>query len=227
MHNGTDTEFYLKKGFRVVGVEANPHLVEAARVKFHAEIAQRRLVAENVGIHDKESVVKFYVNQDVDEWSSFDINLGTRQGTRYTVIDVLCKPLAYFVGKYGMPYYLKVDVEGLDPTVVRQLSRWVIRPAYISLEDSGIDALIALYESWRQEIQVHKPARDKGLPFADPCSRRPNSRARIRRGIVWAFRSRTPRRLVALRPGVQILRREREATRTAPNKRLVGYPWLV
>jgi spermidine synthase len=31
MHDGSDSEFYLRKGYRVVAVEANPKLVEACR----------------------------------------------------------------------------------------------------------------------------------------------------------------------------------------------------
>jgi len=43
MHNGEDTEFYLSRGFRVVGVEANPDLVRGLEKKFAAEIADGRV----------------------------------------------------------------------------------------------------------------------------------------------------------------------------------------
>jgi FkbM family methyltransferase len=153
MHNGTDSEFYLKKGFRVVGVEANPELAESARTKFRSEIAEKRLMIENLGIFNSEQVLTFYVNQDVDEWSSFEKHLGTREDTRYSAVEVPCKRLDYFIGKYGMPYYLKVDVEGVDAIVVRELTRWAIRPAYISLEDGGVDSLIALYETGARKFK--------------------------------------------------------------------------
>lgn len=38
MHNGQDTAFYLAKGFDVVALEANPVLVDAARIRFASEI---------------------------------------------------------------------------------------------------------------------------------------------------------------------------------------------
>ncbi len=38
MHRGEDTAFYLAKGYRVVGFEANPELVEACQRRFAAEI---------------------------------------------------------------------------------------------------------------------------------------------------------------------------------------------
>ena len=147
MHNGADAELYIKKGFRVVGVEANPRLADVARAKFAAEIAEERVAVENVGISNVEDVLDFYINEEVDEWSSFEKHLGTRQNTRYTTVKVPCKRLDHFIGKYGMPYDLKIDVEGLDATVVRELTRWVIRPLYVSLEDGGIDTLVALYET--------------------------------------------------------------------------------
>jgi hypothetical protein len=45
-----------------------------------------------------------------------------------------------------MPYYLKIDVEGLDAAVLRDLTRCPTRPTYVSVEDGGIDSLVALYE---------------------------------------------------------------------------------
>ena len=43
MHDGTDTAYYLAKGFRVVAVEANPALVRAAQDRFSVEIDEGRL----------------------------------------------------------------------------------------------------------------------------------------------------------------------------------------
>jgi hypothetical protein len=34
VHQGRDTEFYMRKGFRVVAIEANPFLVENLRDRF-------------------------------------------------------------------------------------------------------------------------------------------------------------------------------------------------
>ena len=37
-HNGDDTCYYLRKGFRVVAVEANPILAEQIRGRFHEAV---------------------------------------------------------------------------------------------------------------------------------------------------------------------------------------------
>ena len=39
-NDGQDADFYLKKGFRVVEVEANPALCEALKKRFADEIAE-------------------------------------------------------------------------------------------------------------------------------------------------------------------------------------------
>jgi FkbM family methyltransferase len=50
MFNGDDTDYYLKKGFRVVGIEANPHLIPQLTERFSADIEQKCLVIENVAV---------------------------------------------------------------------------------------------------------------------------------------------------------------------------------
>ncbi|NRB01248.1 MAG: FkbM family methyltransferase [Rhodobacteraceae bacterium] len=166
MHNGTDTEFYLKKGFRVVGVDANVWLARYVEDKLGDYVASGRLKIENVGIHNVRQTLKFYLNLDEAEWSSFEENLGTRQNTRYEIHDVACKRLGYFVRKYGMPYFLKIDVEGVDAIVVRELLRWEVRPKYLSVEDSSIDVMIALYESGARKFRfINQLAiRDYAMP---------------------------------------------------------------
>ena len=43
LHKGEDTEFYLKKGFKVVGIEANPLLYQQARERFSEAVNAGRL----------------------------------------------------------------------------------------------------------------------------------------------------------------------------------------
>src|SRR6476661_84489 len=78
MHVGQDAEFYLKKGFRVVAVEANPILVEHARARFQSEIDAGKLSVVNLGVADQPGRALFYVNQVLSEWSSFDREIASR-----------------------------------------------------------------------------------------------------------------------------------------------------
>ena len=43
MHKGEDTALYLCKGFRVIGIEADPELVEICRKRFINEINSGQL----------------------------------------------------------------------------------------------------------------------------------------------------------------------------------------
>jgi len=136
MNNGRDSLFYLRKGFRVVAVEANPLLVENARQELGDYIVSGQLIIEPVGLGEKEGQFTFYVNLENDHWSSFNKAWGTRNNTRYREIPVACiRPQSLFQ-KYGMPYHLKIDIEGNDIDVVRAVRDFSARPRYISIEES-------------------------------------------------------------------------------------------
>lgn len=136
MNNGRDSLFYLQKGFHVVAVEANPLLVEQVQTELRDYIASGQLVIEPIGLGQKEGTFTFYLNLDNDHWSSFDKSWGTRNNTHYTEVSVPCMTPHYLFQKYGMPYYLKIDIEGSDIEVVRSLQDFSDRPRYLSIEES-------------------------------------------------------------------------------------------
>lgn len=141
MHVGEDTVHYLKKGFRVIAVEANPVLVEKNTKKFQNQIASGQLIILNKGIADKEGVLPFYVNHRLSEWSSFDKATGTRDNTGYHIIEVPCVTTGSLFEKYGMPFYLKVDIEGFDHYCLSDIPDTGIKPRYASCEAISIDWL--------------------------------------------------------------------------------------
>lgn len=112
MHVGQDTAFYLAKGFRVLAIEANPLLVQDAQKAFEKQIDAGRLTILNVGVGDKEGVFPFYIN-NYSEWSSFDREIGSREGCK-EVVDVSMLPFERILAQYGAPYFMKIDIEGYD-----------------------------------------------------------------------------------------------------------------
>jgi FkbM family methyltransferase len=62
-NDGQDSDFYLKKGFRVVAVEANPALCELLRERFAEEIAEGRFILVCEAIAEEEGEVEFYLNE--------------------------------------------------------------------------------------------------------------------------------------------------------------------
>ena len=141
MHYGLDSEFYLLKGFRVVAVEANPTLVQAAREKFAPYLQTGQLTIVDAGIWHTAGCLTFYRNLDKDDWSSFRRDIGTRDGTRFEEIAVECITVATLFGRYGVPYYMKIDAEGADQIILNDMASLEARPRFISAEEYGIDII--------------------------------------------------------------------------------------
>ena len=144
LHKGEDTEFYLRKGFRVVGIEANPTLVVAAKIRFQDEIAkgQLKLIDGAVGPASAGSNIVFYANSDMPVWSTIRANWAARNerlGSPSERTEVRRVDMAEVYRSLGVPFYLKVDVEGVDRIVVEELKAFDDRPQYLSLESDKRD----------------------------------------------------------------------------------------
>lgn len=60
VNDGEDTAYYLSRGFRVVGIECSPVMVEGLRDRFKDEIADGRLVLLNVGVASHNGEMVFF-----------------------------------------------------------------------------------------------------------------------------------------------------------------------
>jgi FkbM family methyltransferase len=135
MNNGDDTDFYLRRGFDVVALEANPSLCEKARTRFASALAGGRLTILNAAIWDRPGEATFHVNLDNDHWSSLDIGWAGRDASRCRAVKVRCVTLAELFAEFSVPHYLKIDVEGVDQAVLEQLRGADRLPLYVSVED--------------------------------------------------------------------------------------------
>jgi FkbM family methyltransferase len=133
LHKGFDAEFYLKKGFRVVGLEAVPELARASAERLSPFGDQFTLV--NKALYDvPDSQVSFYTVPDKDDWGSLDINVA-QKGTQSTVeITVQTTDLTTLFDTHGVPHYIKCDMEGGDIIFRQQLLVETRRPRFVSLE---------------------------------------------------------------------------------------------
>lgn len=170
LHTGQDTEFYLKKGFNVIAIEANPILVREAEARFAAEVGSGQLKLLNVGVGEKAGRFPFYVHKELSHWSSFDFEIGTQRGD-YEVIEVDMIPLGDVLLEFGTPYYLKIDIEGLDQVALQSLREFSDRPKYVSAEngapqmlhemvDLGYSRFKFINQKTVSEIQLPVPARE-------------------------------------------------------------------
>lgn len=134
MHNGDDTAFYLSRGYRVVAIEANPALVDRASIRFADHIKSGRLVLTNVAIFPIAGQFDFWISSN-DLWSSFDRHLASRRTATVMPIRVRCVPFGAILNEFGVPYFLKVDIEGQDHHCLEALRPDDI-PRYVSWEAS-------------------------------------------------------------------------------------------
>jgi FkbM family methyltransferase len=142
MNNGDDTAYYLHRGFSVVAIEAQPALATKASERFEREIAQGRLRILNVAIAEEPGELPFWICDSHSEFSSFDRQLAGREGLPHHQIEVQCRRFDSIIEEYGVPYYLKIDIEGADMNCLDNLK--TDTPKYISVEARGSDALYRL-----------------------------------------------------------------------------------
>jgi FkbM family methyltransferase len=184
MHKGEDAELYLKKGFDVVGFEADPDLVRHCRNRFAREIEQGRLVivegavAEDAPSGAERATVTFYRNTDVSVWGTVVQDWARRNemmGTRSTAIEVPRVDFEASLERYGIPYYLKIDIEGVDTVCLRALRSFSLKPDYVSLEAekadfTGIEAELELFgHLGYTAFQAVQQARFADQPVPEPA----------------------------------------------------------
>jgi FkbM family methyltransferase len=145
MHKGEDSDFYLKKGFRVIGFEADPDLVEHCRKRFSREIEQGRLtLVEGAIVEHTEATgqsVSFYQNKNNSVWGTIQGDWARRNqtlGAPSNTIQVKTIDFANYLTQYGVPYYLKVDIEGCDAVCLRALANFQQKPDYVSIESETV-----------------------------------------------------------------------------------------
>jgi FkbM family methyltransferase len=148
-HRGEDTEFYLAKGFKVVAIEAHPALYQAGLQKFTHAIESGRLVLLNVAVAETSGPISFF-ESDNDVWGSIRRDTAQRNerlGAGWREITVEGMQFGEILRQFGIPYYMKVDIEGADLLCLKALAELDDRPQYISVE-AEVDALSGI----RQEI---------------------------------------------------------------------------
>jgi FkbM family methyltransferase len=135
MHTGNDTFFYLKKGFKVVAVEANSELINKAKIRFASEINTGLLTLVDKAIsRESDLEINFYVNSDKDDWGTIDPDWNRSMNSNYISKTVTTVCLEDLIKKFGVPYYIKIDIEGADVLCLKSLLNTKVLPEYISVE---------------------------------------------------------------------------------------------
>jgi FkbM family methyltransferase len=152
-HYGEDTEFYLKKGFKVVAIEAHPALCRAGRQRFAGDIESGRLVLLNLAVAETSGPITFF-ESDNDVWGSIRRDAAERNerlGARWSELTVEGREFREILRQFGVPYYIKVDIEGADLLCLKAMAEFDDRPKYISIE-AEVDVLSGI----REEVAILK-----------------------------------------------------------------------
>ena len=148
MHRGEDTEFYLRKGFRVVAFEADPGLILECKERFARHLRERQLhIIEGAIIDDAATSdqrrVAFFRNDQISVWGTCSTDWARRNerlmpGSTGEAIEVNKVDFVDALTTHGVPHYLKIDIEGNDMVCVNALRRFRERPDYLSIESNKI-----------------------------------------------------------------------------------------
>jgi len=140
LHRGEDTEFYLAKGFRVVAVDANQSLCDEVGKRLGAYVDSGALTIVNCAVAPESGDVTFY-QDDFSAWSTVDAQWAkrnVRKGSHQQTYTVKACTTAELFERYGVPYYLKIDIEGMDVVALSGLESAPGRPRYVSLESDKV-----------------------------------------------------------------------------------------
>jgi FkbM family methyltransferase len=139
MHKGEDSEYYLKKGFDVVAFEAHPDLVSQTKKSYAQFIRDKRLrIIEGAIVPDPGvEFIVFYQYADRTKWGTIESDVVRSSAKRAKGVSEIRVPVIDFasvIRKVGMPYYMKIDIEGADIHCLEVLKSFDTRPAYLSIE---------------------------------------------------------------------------------------------
>jgi FkbM family methyltransferase len=141
----------LKKGFRVVAIEANPIFADLLRARFADAIQQARLNVINVAIGDRDCVAKFYLN--VNDKISTVVEPVDR-GQQWSEIEVKMTKLTTIIRQNGPPLFLKLDIEGAEIMALKDLFSAGCFPEYISAEAHSAEVLCLLIAAGYNQFKV-------------------------------------------------------------------------
>ena len=161
-NNGDDIPYYLLKAHKVVAVEANPLLCAHIESRFPNEILSGRLCVQNVALtSSNQEYIDFYIHKQHHVLSSLSPQSDIQD---YTKISVKTLSLDQLVLRYGIPYYIKIDIEGTDEDILESLGHLSLKPSYLSAEAHKISVFALLSE--RLNYNSFKLVDGKSVPYS-------------------------------------------------------------
>ncbi len=137
-NNGDDADFYLRKGFKVVAIDADKSLCDHVSKRFAAQIASRQLdVIYGAAGPKTGELLTFYICDEMTDWNTTDpyfVARNEKAGAKYRKVEVPTVNVAELMETRGTPYYLKIDIEGADAIPLQTMIGRDDIPSYVSIE---------------------------------------------------------------------------------------------
>ncbi len=153
---GNDTDFYIKKGFKVVGIEADKYEFERLMSRFNSQIDDLQcLLINKAAAYESGQTVQFLVSSLSQGHSRVVSDPANSQG-ELTEIETINWP--DIIRLKGIPYYCKVDIEGQEGPFLRSITK-EIAPKFISVECHIFEPIQRLIEIGYREFKfLHQNA---------------------------------------------------------------------
>ena len=167
-NTGQDSEFYLRKGFTVVAVEASPDLCVEIKRRFADEIAEGRFILVEKAIAEQAGEVEFYANDKENGWGTIRTSFAEKavaDGAPPRKIVVPAVSFPTLIEKFGVPYYLKIDIQGADLLCIEGLAQFRERPKFVSFESS-----LSLPQQRLDELSLIRKLGYRRFKFIDQTS---------------------------------------------------------
>ena len=90
----------------------------------------------NKAIAEHSGAIDFYINEQSSVWGTADKDwmLRNQQLGKESHASLSALRNGYILNEYGVPYYMKVDIEGLDYVCISSLVGKLDKPKYVSVE---------------------------------------------------------------------------------------------
>ena len=141
-NRGSKSGAFLSLGANVVAIEPNPICVEYMRKRYLREINRKQLRVKEAAVTSDSGQISLLVfDDDAEMCSGSEEFLKYAEQVGYTgarQVTAEATTLDELVREFGLPTYIKIDVEGMDADVIRGLSK---RPRFLSFEYNTADPL--------------------------------------------------------------------------------------
>jgi FkbM family methyltransferase len=144
-NKGDNIPYYLKKADKIVAVEANPVLADQIRARFGDAISDGRLIVHNCVLTcDQDNhEASFYIHKTLDVKSQFP-RPDADHIDQFTEIQLPSMGVLDLLDRHGQAFYMKIDIEGYDQTILRELFVNNIKPEFISAESHSVQVFALL-----------------------------------------------------------------------------------